>query len=162
MAAPSETPALQRLHHLRIPVSDLDASLKYYTSVLGLTHVEKLDHRLPDKGNKRFAVILSHPTNGTPNGIPPIELRHAPSHAARSAGWYPICFEVDRRADLDTWVECLNRHGVQNSGVITALLGWALFFKDPDGTHLSFYTAETHEWDPEGLTPAPGWFQTGE
>ncbi|KAH8899789.1 Glyoxalase/Bleomycin resistance protein/Dihydroxybiphenyl dioxygenase [Thozetella sp. PMI_491] len=160
--SPSGIPPLSGLHHLRIPVTDIERSLKYYTEVLGFTHIEKFDHRLPADHNRLFAVILSHPTLGIPNGIPQIELRHAPNHASRSAGWYPFCLEVETRADVDTWVEWLDKHGVDHSPVITALQGWALFFKDPDGTHMSIYTKETHDWTADGLTKAPEWFQTGE
>ncbi|HEY4454518.1 MAG TPA: VOC family protein [Pseudonocardiaceae bacterium] len=122
-------PVLRGLHHLKLPVSDLDASLAWYQRVLGALHQRQFDHI--DSDGVRYAVILAVPGVDTP-----LELRWAPEMAARTVGYDPISFAVDDPAALDAWAAHLDELGVEHSPVALGAAGRLLAFADPDGTHL--------------------------
>ena len=62
-------PVLAGIHHIKIPVSEIDASLDWYTYVLSASHQPELD-RFTASG-VRYAVELKVP--GTAQGV--LELR---------------------------------------------------------------------------------------
>jgi catechol 2,3-dioxygenase-like lactoylglutathione lyase family enzyme len=75
-SAAMTAPALVGLHHVKLPVSDLDTSVAWYARVLGAQPQPQLDH-LDDSG-ARYAVIMVLP------GVPvPLELRWAPGAGRR-------------------------------------------------------------------------------
>jgi len=76
-------PRLRGLHHLKLPVTDLDASLVWYQQVFDAEHLTQFDH-LGDDG-VRYAVILAVPGLNVP-----IELRLAPKAAAATVGYDPV------------------------------------------------------------------------
>ena len=133
MTAPSRTPNLKGLHHIKLPVADLDTSLAWYQRVFGATHSEQFDHY--DGAGVRYAVILELPGLDTP-----VELRWAPHAAAVIAGYDPVSFVAGTSEDLTNWLEHLDSLGVDHSPVITALAGQLLIFRDPDGTFLRLLT----------------------
>jgi catechol 2,3-dioxygenase-like lactoylglutathione lyase family enzyme len=135
-------PQVAGIHHLKIAVTDLPASLKWYSSALAAERIAELDHVMPD--GTLFAYIIEIP--GVDSRI---ELRLAPNFAAGQKGFDPIVFLVDTLADLEEWVRYLDGCGIENSGVLRGLLGWLLVCRDPDGLSVRFYTDETHAMDIE-------------
>jgi catechol 2,3-dioxygenase-like lactoylglutathione lyase family enzyme len=126
-------PVLAGVHHLKIAVSDLDTSIRWYERVLRAHRVERFDHR--DTGGTLFGVILNLP------GVDiPVELRLAPEAAAGTAGHDPITFGVADRTGLDRWVAHLDRHGVDRSPVVTGFIGHLVEFTSPDGLAIRIYT----------------------
>jgi catechol 2,3-dioxygenase-like lactoylglutathione lyase family enzyme len=126
-------PVLAGVHHLKIPVSDLDTSIAWYGTALRSTRVERFDHR-DDEGNL-YAAVLDLP------GVDiPVELRLAPDAAAATKGHDPITFGVADRAGLDRWLTHLDHHGVARSPVITGLFGHLVEFASPDGLLIHIYT----------------------
>ena len=121
-------PPFRGLHHLKLPVSDIDASLDWYRRVLGAAHQPQWDH-VNDKG-VRFAVIIS-----VPGLEQTIELRWAPKAAKAIAGYDPINFAA-ADGDFPAWVEHLDALGVGHSPLFTGQAGQVLIFPDPDGTYL--------------------------
>src|SRR3981081_3257513 len=81
-SASMAAPILVGLHHLKLPVSDLDASLDWDARVLGAEHQPQFD-RVDDDGT-RYAAIMTVP------GLPvPLELRWAPAAAEAMDGYDP-------------------------------------------------------------------------
>src|ERR1700681_5108741 len=75
-------PRLKGLHHIKLPVTDLDTSLNWYRRVFDAEHLARFDHY--DGAGTRYAVILQLP------GVDiPIELRWAPDAAAATVGYHP-------------------------------------------------------------------------
>ncbi|HEX8805741.1 MAG TPA: VOC family protein [Candidatus Aquilonibacter sp.] len=130
-------PSIAGIHHLKFNVADLDRSLDFYASALGAKRLSELDHRRAD--GTIFAYILEIENLGTY-----LELRAAPERAAREAGLDPVTFSVRTHRDLLAWHDHLEAKGIRHSPVFTGVLGWVLAAEDPDGTHLRFYTLETH------------------
>lgn len=143
-------PAVRGLHHIKIPVSDLDQSITWYTSVLNARRLEALDHATQD--GTLFAVILNVPGTDVP-----LELRLDPLSAGRLTGFDPLTFTVQDRAALDAWIHHLDGLGVAHSPILVAMKGYLLVAPDPDGIRLRFYTDETHGLGPEKVDFASTW-----
>lgn len=133
--------AISTIHHLKIPVRDLEKTMSFYTQVLGYSHIPDYDHRTPAPENRLFAVILSHPAFSFT-----LELRHNVEAAEKQTGWNPICYSTETRDDLERWTRKLDALRVHRSKVLTGFKGWCLMFEDPDGKKISLYTEESHEW----------------
>ena len=55
-------PPIAGIHHIKFPVSNIDASLKWYTTVMSASHIRHLDHYT--SSGKRYAAVLSLPALG--------------------------------------------------------------------------------------------------
>jgi catechol 2,3-dioxygenase-like lactoylglutathione lyase family enzyme len=129
MGAIMAAPPTKGLHHVKLPVTDLDAGLRWYGRVLGAVHLEQFDH-LDDHG-VRYAAILA-----VPGCDLPLELRWAP-HAARGMrGYDPVSFAAGSADDVAAWAAHLDAEGVEHSPVAGGGAGAILVFADPDGTYL--------------------------
>lgn len=122
-------PVLQGLHHLKLPVNDLDASLAWYERVLGARRQADFDHF--DSSGTRYAVILTVPGLGVP-----LELRWAPAAADAMNGYDPISLAAGTPDDLRTWADHLDTEGIEHSPITLGGAGHLLVFADPDGTFL--------------------------
>ena len=133
-------PEFGGIHHVKLPVTDLERSARWYGDVLGARRLTELDHRRPD--GTLFAVILDVPNLGTK-----LELRLDPA-TAKALGEYDfLTLAVQDRAALDRWIEHLDNLGVDHSPPVVALVGWLLVIPDPDGLRLRLYTSEPHGLD---------------
>ncbi|AJT41086.1 VOC family protein [Psychromicrobium lacuslunae] len=146
----SSKPQLSGLHHLKIPVSNLTESLRWYASVLGAERIPEFDHIGID--GETFAYITSIP------GIPTlIELRLAPPLAQRMSGFDPIVFSVDTLESLCSWRDHLDNLAVANSAILRGIIGWLLVCHDPDGLSIRFHTNETHDFDADKADTQSPW-----
>ena len=101
-------PRLQGLHHVKLPVSDLDTSLSWYQRVFDAQYLSQFDHY--DRAGCRYAVILRLP------GVDiPIELRWAPRAAAATIGYDPVHFVAGDTDDLLAWMKHLDGLGIEHS-----------------------------------------------
>lgn len=118
---------------MKLPVSDLNASLVWYQRVFGAEHRQEFDH--VDSDGVRFGAIMQLP------GVKAaVELRLAPYAAAAIRGYDPVTFIAGSDDDLDGWVRHLDDAGVDHSQVITGLGGRLVVLSDPDGTYLRLLT----------------------
>ena len=151
---------LSGLHHLKIFVFDLEASLDWYQRVFGADHLEALDHL--DSDGARYAVVVNIP------GLPvPVELRWAPAAAKALRECDIIVLAVDSAERLADWIEHLDANEVEHSPVIGEGNGSVVVIADPDGKFIRLMvsppggvaaqTLPAKHLDPEGLwlNPAP-------
>jgi catechol-2,3-dioxygenase len=131
-------PALQGVHHLKFPVSDLDLSLAFYERALGGRRKSEWDHIHRD--GTRYAHL---------------ELRLDPKQAAAQRGFDPVTMAVQDRTALAAWADHLEVAGIEHSPVLIAIQAWLVVFADPDGRRLRLYTLETHgpEFPPDEDSP---------
>lgn len=128
------------IHHLKVPVSDLNHSLDWYERVLGARRNPEHDHRTPL--GVPYAYILAIPDIEIT-----LELRLAPRAAKAMSGFDPVTYSVRDRSHLHSWTNHLDQLGVEHSGVLRGIIGWVLVFQDPDGTAIRLYTDELHPFD---------------
>ncbi|GGB37258.1 glyoxalase [Flexivirga endophytica] len=122
------------LTHVAITVTDLDASTRWYTALLGAEPV--LDE---DEASGTFHHAVFALDGGTLFGL------HTHTGAAatetfdeRRTGLDHVAFAIGRE-ELDGWVTKLNELGIPNSGVKDAHYGSGISFRDPDNIALEFF-----------------------
>jgi quinol monooxygenase YgiN/catechol 2,3-dioxygenase-like lactoylglutathione lyase family enzyme len=147
-------PPFAGIHHIQLPVSDLDRSIEWYGKVLGARRRDEVDHKPSDA--PLFAVGLGVPGLGVG-----LELRLNPAAAAAMAGCGPLALGVEGRADLEPWVEYLDAIGVEHSPILVGIVGWVLVVPDPDGLKLRFYTNADHGLDPSQIEYHSPWLENG-
>jgi catechol 2,3-dioxygenase-like lactoylglutathione lyase family enzyme len=132
-------PSYAGLHHVKLPVTDLDASLHWYEMVLKAKREPRFDHL--DADGKRFAVITFWPGLDVP-----CELRLAPKAAKAVAGYDPVTVGVADEQALQEWVEHFDAVGVEHTGVIGGFLGKLVELTSPDGLRIRLYTMAAGGW----------------
>lgn len=133
-------PKLAGVHHLKLPVSDLDRSIRWYGTRLGYQVViEFRDH------GRRTGVVMTHPDGG-----PDLALNLNPDRAKASAGFDYFSIGVPDRGRIEALAAHLSGLGEAHAGVHFATIGWILpMLHDPDGHEVRFYSMESHtEIDP--------------
>lgn len=99
-------PLLDGIHHLKLPVSDLDKSLDWYTQNLGY----ELMVNFVEQG-VRMGVSLDHARGG-----PPLALRLDPDQAAASAGFDYFSIGVPGQEAIEALAANLTERGVEHGG----------------------------------------------
>jgi catechol 2,3-dioxygenase-like lactoylglutathione lyase family enzyme len=131
----TETPRLAGVHHLKLPVSDLERSRAWYESRLGYT--SQID--FVEQGTL-MGIGFVHPAGG-----PDLALRLDPDRAAAAAGFDYFAIGVPDRGAIEALAARLTALGEEHAGVHQATSGWILpLLHDPDGHEVRFYTIEHH------------------
>ena len=134
----SET-RLAGIHHVKIPVTDLQRSLDWYGRVFGF----ETTMDFPEEDGVVRGVAGTMPGLGETM----VAFRVNPEAAHGCRGFEPVSFAVDDRPDIERWAAHLDAQGVEHSPVIEASIGWLLVFDDPDGLTLHLYTWARHGID---------------
>lgn len=132
----STAPALAGIQHVGLTVSDIEASVEWYTRVLGLER--QFDEPHHQSGQGGYAVVL-----GTADMSLNVGIDHHPANSGESfdptrTGLDHLCFQVADADALNAWAAHLDQIGAANSGVY-AMEGTPfrlLTFNDPDGIQL--------------------------
>lgn len=127
----STVPALDGVHHLKLPVSDIEKSCAWYHEHLGYEVVMRFV-----EDEVLMGLALAHP-----NGGPDFALRLNPELAAVAAGFDYFSIGVPGEQAIKALAEHLTAQGVPHDGVVRTPVGWVLLgVKDPDGHEVRFYT----------------------
>ena len=132
-------PELAGIHHVKMPVTDLDRSRDWYGRVLGF----KVTYEFQDADGVVRGVAGEVPGLGDSM----LCLRVNFQAAQGCQGFDPVSFAVRDRADVEAWAAHLDTLGVPHSPVIEASIGWLLVFSDPDGLDLHLYSWAAHGVD---------------
>ncbi|WP_405975538.1 VOC family protein [Streptomyces sp. NBC_00988] len=132
-------PELAGIHHVKMPVTDLDRSRDWYGRVLGF----KVTYEFQDADGVVRGVAGEVPGLGDSM----LCLRVNSEAAQGCQGFDPVSFAVPDRADIEAWAAHLDTLGVPHSPVIEASIGWLLVFNDPDGLDLHLYSWAAHGVD---------------
>lgn len=126
-------PALAGVHHLKLPVRDLQRSIDWYVSRIG--YAEGMEFIEDDR---LVGVALTHP-----NGGPMLALRLDPARAEAAAGFDYFSIGVAGRAAIDALAVSLTELAEPHGGVEQGSAGWVLTgLHDPDGHEVRFYAAD--------------------
>jgi catechol 2,3-dioxygenase-like lactoylglutathione lyase family enzyme len=138
------------LHHVGVPVRDLDATLAWYRDKLGVepTFVQRAEegegldmHVQLEDARMRFAFVeLGNTILEFQQYENPVPLPHDRRNC--DVGASHVCFTVD---DIQSVYETLVERGVTFAGPPTYLDGgnldgcWFCYFRDPDGIQLELF-----------------------
>lgn len=139
-------PLIVGVHHVKLPVSDLQRSRDWYERVLGLEVL--VDFPDEDGVVRGLAGVLP--------GQPPLALalRENVDAARGAAGFDPVSFAVaDHEASM-AWAAHFDRLGLEHSEVAEGTMGWVLDTADPDGIIIRLYSMDRSEVD---NTDQPGY-----
>jgi catechol 2,3-dioxygenase-like lactoylglutathione lyase family enzyme len=140
----TDAPALDGVHHVKLPVGDLERSRSWYASRLGYVTLIEFTKR-----GRTTGITMRHP-----NGGPLIGFVLNPDLAARASGFDYFSIGVRNKADLEELAERLAGFGEENAGVHFATIGWILpGTHDPDGHEVRFYTTDHHTQVPDSELP---------
>ena len=135
MAVESPTPTLAGVHHLKLPVTNLQRSVDWYERTLGYQPVVEFVEQ-----GTLMGVGLAHPAGG-----PMITLRLDPERARAAAGFDYFAIGVPDKESIEALAERLSAMGEKHAGVHFASIGWILpELHDPDGHEVRFYTIMEH------------------
>jgi catechol 2,3-dioxygenase-like lactoylglutathione lyase family enzyme len=127
-----EVPELAGVHHVKLPVTDLERSRAWYESRLGYEQVMEFRD-----GDNVTGLLMSHPRGG-----PALGLWLDPERAAAVAGFDYFAFGAPNRKALEELAVRLTSLGEVHPGVHPGTIGWVLpHVKDPDGHELRFQCA---------------------
>ncbi|HEX3592726.1 MAG TPA: VOC family protein [Pseudonocardiaceae bacterium] len=131
----STVPTLAGVHHLKLPVRDLQRSRAWYGSRLGYrVNAEFVE------GGVLMGLGMEHPAGG-----PPLALRLDPAKAEAAAGFDYFSIGVPDKGTIDALAAHLTALGDEHAGVHFATTGWILpLLHDPDGHEVRFYTMDRH------------------
>ena len=119
-------PRLGSVDHVALTVTDLDASLDFYTRVLGFVHVM----RVP--GGR----ICLHPDNPLLLALVSHEEGCGGAFSELHTGVDHLGLEASSREEVLGWERHLRDHGVPYTPARDELFGSHLNFRDPDGIAL--------------------------
>jgi catechol 2,3-dioxygenase-like lactoylglutathione lyase family enzyme len=118
------------LHHVKLPVSDVQRSRDWYGRAFGFTC--RLEFHEEDR---LVGVALHHPV-----GDFSLALREDPPRAAALAGFDSVCLAVGTRAELDELLVRLDTAGIEHGTPVAGRNGDAVDVPDPDGHLVRIHT----------------------
>lgn len=124
-------PLLEGIHHLKLPVTDLERSLAWYQDRLGYAlMIEFVEDGVV------MGVAMAHP-----NGGPDLALRWDPDRARAAAGFDYFSIGVPGQDAIEALAARFTELGDTHDGVHQTPVGHVLLgVKDPDGHDVRFYT----------------------
>jgi catechol 2,3-dioxygenase-like lactoylglutathione lyase family enzyme len=118
------------LHHLKLPVTDVERSREWYRRALGF--VDEVEFRedgvLRGVGLRHIEADLR------------LALREDPERARALAGFDTFCLAVGIRDDLDVLLTRLDELGIPHTDPVPGHRGWAADVPDPDGHVVRVHT----------------------
>ncbi len=127
----TEAPLLDGIHHLKLPVSDLQRSLTWYQDRLGYLVLKEFI-----EDGVLMGIAMTHP-----NGGPDLAIRLDPDRARVAAGFDYFAFGVPGQNAIEALAVHFTERDDAHAGVQRTPFGWVLpGIHDPDGHEVRFYT----------------------
>ena len=126
-------PSVVGLHHCGLTVTDVDASVQWYSRVFGFETVMSEPH---DGG---FAVVLNRPGTALFLGLHRHDRNDGVPGDETATGLDHIAFHVPDRASIDSWVARLDDLGIAHGELTEASKPFPfalVVFRDPDNIQL--------------------------
>jgi catechol 2,3-dioxygenase-like lactoylglutathione lyase family enzyme len=122
--------AVSGLHHVKLPVRDVERSVEWYGRAFGFTR----DWESREDG-VLCGAALRHPESGLR-----LALRRDPERAAALAGFDTLCLAVGTAGDLDAVLDRLDEQGLHHGSPFAGRGGDAVDVPDPDGHLVRLHT----------------------
>ena len=123
------------LHHIALTVTDIDASVAWYSDLFDFVELVREEH---NGGGGGYGVLI-----GRPDWSIGIDLSYHPTNAGEVAdpartGLDHVGFTVSDRAELEEWEAKMTDKGIKHSPISDHDWGSSLNFRDPDDMQLQF------------------------
>jgi catechol-2,3-dioxygenase len=125
-------PQITGIAHVELSVSDLDASVGWYSRLLGAREV----FRAADEHEGIVAAALLEPASRVVVAFTEHRQQEAGRFTPRHVGLDHLCFAVPSEAALEEWREHLESLDIDHSPTRDYGYGLAITFSDPDGIAL--------------------------
>ncbi len=125
-------PSFTGIDHIALTVSDLDASVPFYSRVWSTTPVDTMND------GPFFRQIFALP-GGSTLSLTQHDRGSGRPFDSTTPGLDHVGFAVAERTELEAWARHLDEQGISHSGLVEASYGTALSFTDPDGVALEFF-----------------------
>ena len=122
-------PDFAGVDHVGFTVTDLDASVRFYTEVLDFVEIM-------DVG---YARIMAHPSNGFILAVSKHEGAHGGRFTELTTGLDHLGLTAGSREELVEWERRFDELGVEYTPIRDMEFGHHLNFRDPDGIPLELY-----------------------
>ncbi|MGW4471839.1 VOC family protein [Nonomuraea sp. NPDC004354] len=126
---------LMGVSHISLSVKDRDASVRWYTEVLGFKEYATMDEE------RWLRTICLHDSLAIVGFTQHLDVRED-DFDHRRVGIDHVAFAVPSRAALDAWARRFEQFGVTCSSVVESPFGAVLSFRDPDGIALELFAME--------------------
>jgi catechol 2,3-dioxygenase-like lactoylglutathione lyase family enzyme len=127
----TDAPLLDGIHHLKLPVSDLQRSLDWYQDRLGYLVMKEFV-----EDGVLMGIAMTHP-----NGGPDLAIRLDPDRARVAAGFDYFSIGVPGHDAIQALATRFTERDDAHAGVHRTPVGWVLLgVQDPDGHAVRFYT----------------------
>jgi glyoxylase I family protein len=128
------SPPITGISHVDLSVTDLKASVAWYTELLGM---------VPLFGGRNDAhgydvQYLVEPSSGVVMGFEQHDANPGTAFDERRVGLDHLSFDVESREQLDAWRARLDELGVPHSGITEEDHWDVLVLRDPDNIQLEF------------------------
>jgi catechol 2,3-dioxygenase-like lactoylglutathione lyase family enzyme len=120
---------LAGIHHVCLPVSNIERAADWFSDVLGLAACSTYE-----EDNGVTSVLLEHSRGAA------VLLRADPVRAVAMSRFPAMAFTVGSVAELQGWAEHLSSVGVVHTQAAPAHLGWAVRLWGPDTIELRLTT----------------------
>lgn len=136
---PTMTIPIRSYAHVRLTVTDIDASRTFYDSVFGLPVAFDLPRGADEATREQLGFLYGgviYQLGGTLLGLRPVA---DDSFNENRVGLDHLAFTVDDRAVLDDAAAQLDGQGIAHAGVKDIGSGYILEFRDPDNIALELF-----------------------
>jgi catechol 2,3-dioxygenase-like lactoylglutathione lyase family enzyme len=146
---------VQKLNHLAYVTPDAEATVEFYTKVLGLEFVlAVIDDTIPSTGEPfpYFHIFFRLGDGSTlaffeAPGLPPRAKEPHPAYEI----FDHLALEVDTPAEVDAWHERLTAHGLDVIGPVDHKIIYSIYFYDPvNDIRLEITTPLQPDWNDRG------------
>jgi glyoxylase I family protein len=125
-------PEIAGVAHVELSVSDLDASVEWYSRLLGAREV----FRAADDSEGIVAAAVLEPGSRTVIAFTQHRQPEGGSFTPRRTGLDHLCFALPSASAVEDWRQHLDALGIEHSPVRDYGYGLAITFSDPDGIAL--------------------------
>ena len=123
-------PGLLGIHHVTIPVSNVETAVDWFARVLGFDPCVTFEEE-----DRVTGALLEHPSGAA------LRLRVDPAHAVALSQYAALSFAVADRDELSRWDAHLTALGVYHTGVVPVHQGWEISLRGPGMIELHLTTA---------------------
>ena len=137
-------PAVSEVHHLSLTVTDLDASLDWYSTVFSTSAlpVKFMHHECEDTG---YGMLLPVPGSTVWIGLHTNTANQHERFDEAPTGLDHVSFRVAERTDLEAWTQWLDHLAIGHTGIRDLddpFRYSTVVFRDPDNIQLEFIAVE--------------------